>query len=147
MALCVRVRRTLYISDAPLCVIENPQIRTRERGQRWLILLRLFFSSLFREWGGGRISTNHSSLKNKNKKTDYWNRMWYRLISDPDFSLVILLVPEKMRRDWTAQRASNQSSLSFQLVFLSREWIGSILPFNKKNWGNNSVHKILKKWI
>lgn len=144
MALCVRVRRTLYISDAPLCVIENPQIRERERGQRWLILLRLFFSLFIPRVGGEfpRIIRHW-----KIKKTDYWNRMWYRLISDPDFSLVILLVPEKMRRVWTAQRASNQSSLSFQLVFLSREWIGSILPFNKKNWGNNSVHKIKKKWI
>ena len=82
MALCVRVRRTLYISDVPLCVIENPQIRTRERGQRWLILLRLFFPLFIPRVGGEFLRIiRHWKIKNRLLEPhvisfDIWSRFF-----------------------------------------------------------------------
>ena len=71
---------------------------------------------------------------------DIWSR----------FFTCYIIVPEKMRRVWTAQRASNQSSLYSNLFFVEgMNRIDSPIQ-QQKNLGNNSVHKsrkFKKKWI
>ena len=76
--------------------------------------------------------------------------MWYHLISDPDFSLVILLYPKRWE-EFEQLSVHPIKVPSIPTCFLSREWIGSTLPFNnKKIWemiAYTNLENLKKKWI